>query len=527
MIKKLFFAWIVFTCFTLPIKIKAQCSPCTYVPAPISNCSSTPPKPRGLYVNEFFEFNSPFYGPPSGIDVGHSILAIDANRDGVYEKEDALLTYCQANKFTRISLYDISNILNFPTVVYGNSSYQEHLKRFITKAKTGNYGITDVGVTIWNPNTPALVATYNGISSSCIANKMALVEGATSPHSYFKEKEMELDLTGLENNNFYTDATRAVVPEEEEKEQEFDLNAAKVDNLNAFKIDHMVSEFEFWNTKTYNTVARRDSAYKVFEKMMNFMKCIRSASFDPLYIYVYLGYLDKDSYDDKLQAQFIDGIADRIFLSNYKCNPNSLFQASIQNRIDIFSNSSGKTKANTKLVILFCGSSQSDAILTDPLNDGWCDFLGPFLKIPGNTMACAENMFKNSYDAYKSANPGKWNSTLNAFQWYPYTLLKKNSVKRLAEENHTNIAANELFSAYPNPTTDEVNFSFTLDEMDLQEAFIEISDVNGKLLKKESLQGLSKSNLTLSLNAFNSGIYFCKLRNSSWSSATSKLVVIK
>jgi len=289
----------------------------------------------------------------------------------------------------------------------------------------------------------------------------------------------------------------------------------------------MVSEFEFWNTRTFNTVARRDSAYRVFQNMMNYMKCIRTASVDPLSIYVYLGYLDKDSYDDKIQAQFIDNIADKIFLSNYKCNPNSLFQASIQNRIDVFSNSKGPTKTNSKIVILFCGSNQSDAIPTDPLNDGWCDFLGPFLKIAGNTMACAENAFKVAYDGYKAANPTVWNSTLNGFQWYPYTLLKKNSVKRLAEDNSTNIAAADVFTAYPNPTNSSATFHFTLDEEYLQNAFLDIHDMNGKVVLHKSLNGLSDANLNVDLSDMNAGMYFCRVTNFGWASSTSKLVLMK
>ena len=335
----------------------------------------------------------------------------------------------------------------------------------------------------------------------------------------------ELNLS--EEVNFKGDADIEITPAEEvEITSNSSLDAAKI-GASSFKIDHMVSEYEFWNTRTFNTVAKRDSAYQVFQKMMDFMNCIRSASDDPLSIYVYLGYLDKDSYDDKAQAAYIDGIADKIFLSNYKCNPNSLFQNSIQSRIDIFSNSGGTTKANTKIVILFCGTNQSDAIPTDPLNDGWCDFLGPFLKIPGNTMGCAENKFKTAYDAYKASNTGKWNSTLNGFQWYPYTLLKKNAVKRLAEENTTAIPTSDLFTMYPNPTGNSASIHFTLDAEYLQNAFLNITDVNGKLIAQKSLTGLSDATLLLDLNEVKSGIYFCRVTNFNWSSSTSKLVVIK
>lgn len=533
MIKKLILLLVLPISLVAVKRTAAQCTTCTYTPVKMSGCPTTPPKPRGLYVNEFFEFNSPFYGPPMGIDVNHSILAIDANNDGIYEKEDALLAYCKANAFTRITVYDIWNILAFPTFMYGSMSYQDHLKRFITKAKTGGYGITDVGVTIWNPNTPALVAQYNGIVSSCVAAKQAGT--AKMSVNYFEAPEQdnvtadidaEIDLTAVETDDFYNSASKPTQLEKEEQEIATYANA-KIEAANSFKIDHMVSEFEFWNTKTFNTVARRDSAYRVFQNMMNYMKCIRAASVDPLYIYVYLGYLDKDSYDDKVQATFIDGIADKIYLSNYKCNPNSLFQASIQSRIDIFSNASGPTKANSKIVILLCGSSQSDAIPTDPLNDGWCDFLGPFLKVSGNSMACAENLFKVAFDNYKTANPNVWNSTLNSFQWYPYTLLKKNSIKRLTEEGITAIDAASVFTAYPNPATSSATFHFTMDEEYLQQAYLDILDLNGRVVIHQSLTGLEDANLNVNLNEVKAGIYLCRVVNHNWTSGTSKLVLMK
>jgi hypothetical protein len=254
---------------------------------------------------------------------------------------------------------------------------------------------------------------------------------------------------------------------------------------------------------------------------------MRSASVDPLSIYVYLGYLDKDSYDDKTQAQFIDNIADKIYISNYKCNPNSLFLSSIQSRIDIFSAASGPTKANSKIVILLCGTNQSDAIANDPFNNGWCDFLGPFLKVSGNTMACAEGLFKTAFDNYKAANPGKWNSTLNSFQWYPYTILKKNSVKRLAEESTSNIASEDLFSVFPNPVNSSATFAFSTDADMLQDASLTVFDNTGKVIAKYALNSISNNQLTLDLSSINSGLYFCKIVSPNWSSTTSKLVVVK
>ena len=513
---------IAFT-FLFAMGANAQCATCTYTPVLMSGCPTAPPKPRGIYVNEFFEFVDPFYGPTRGIDATHSILGVDANKDGIYEKEDALLNYCKVNSITRLTLYDIGNIMKFPTYLYGSYNYMDHLKRFITKAKTGAYGITEVGVTISSATNVTLVGTYNGIVSSCVAPRMA--SGSANLISSSKTLMVDLEPEGMQNLN--EEISSALIIDNNSLSSEKDGVTAKVDALNSFKIDHMVTEFEFWNSSTFNTLARRDSAYLAFQSMLNYMSCLRASSVDPLLIYTYLGYLDKDSYNDKTQAQFIDNIADKIFISNYKCNPNSLFLSSIQTRIDLFSASIGPTKAGTKLVILLAGSSQSDNILNDPYNSDWCDFLGPFLKVKGNTMACAEGLFKTAFDAYNVKNVGKWNSTLNSYQWYPYTVMQKNAFKRMSQESNALVGAENLFSMYPNPSSTDVIFHFTAFKEDLSNAKLEIMDITGKTIISRSLNDLLNDNLTITFSEGVSGLYFCKVIGQDWSSSTSKLLIIK
>lgn len=110
--------------------------------------------------------------------------------------------------------------------------------------------------------------------------------------SYFKQKDAPDEMEENEHNSFYPANLSTIAAENvPEMDEATSTSSARVDALNSFKIDHMVSEFEFWNTNTFNTVARRDSAYRVFQNMMNYMQCMRSANVDPLVFMCILGIL--------------------------------------------------------------------------------------------------------------------------------------------------------------------------------------------------------------------------------------------
>src|SRR6187402_390432 len=100
---------------------------------------------RGMYVDKFAKRVQ----GSSAYDPKFSILAVDENRDGIFEKEDALLTYCAENHITDIELYDLEKILGGTITVWNentkmNEPLELHLCRFMQKARD-QYCITEIG----------------------------------------------------------------------------------------------------------------------------------------------------------------------------------------------------------------------------------------------------------------------------------------------------------------------------------------------------------------------------------------------
>ncbi|MEO8087478.1 MAG: SprB repeat-containing protein, partial [Bacteroidota bacterium] len=100
---------------------------------------------RGLYVDRFAKKlqGANVYDP------NFSILAVDANHDGIFEKEDALLIYCAKNHITDIELYDLEKILGGSLTAWNENTkmyetLEKHLCRFMQKARN-QYCITEIG----------------------------------------------------------------------------------------------------------------------------------------------------------------------------------------------------------------------------------------------------------------------------------------------------------------------------------------------------------------------------------------------
>src|SRR6187200_1694512 len=100
---------------------------------------------RGMYVDKFAKRVQ----GSSAYDPIFSILAVDENHDGIFEKEDALLNYCAENHITDIELYDLEKILGGTITVWNentkmNESLELHLCRFMQKARE-QYCISEIG----------------------------------------------------------------------------------------------------------------------------------------------------------------------------------------------------------------------------------------------------------------------------------------------------------------------------------------------------------------------------------------------
>jgi hypothetical protein len=100
---------------------------------------------RGMYVDKFAKRVQ----GGSAYDPLFSILAVDENKDGIFEKEDALLNYCAENHITDIELYDLEKILGGTITVWNentkmNEPLELHLCRFMQKARE-QYCISEIG----------------------------------------------------------------------------------------------------------------------------------------------------------------------------------------------------------------------------------------------------------------------------------------------------------------------------------------------------------------------------------------------
>ena len=116
---------------------------------------------RGMYVDKFFKTR---VNNSSIIDPAFSIIAVDQDHDGIYEKEDALLRYAAENHITYLAIYDMHRILGRNYMAWDEAqkrfvNMEEHLCRFIKKAKT-KYGITQIGAIGGSENFFDSLGTY-------------------------------------------------------------------------------------------------------------------------------------------------------------------------------------------------------------------------------------------------------------------------------------------------------------------------------------------------------------------------------
>jgi hypothetical protein len=92
----------------------------------------------------------------------------------------------------------------------------------------------------------------------------------------------------------------------------------------------------------------------------------------------------------------------------------------------------------------------------------------------------------------------------------------------LSSCDFTSIEENEgtLFSIYPNPTSTEVNLSFTAVS---ETTYFELLDVNGKVLSKTSVVS-GDNNITLDVRNYEPGLYLVRMSNAS-NSNTQRVVI--
>ena len=83
------------------------------------------------------------------LDTSRSILGVDKDFDGIFEKEDAVLRYACENHITYLTMYDMHRTIGTSKLIWNENTHQfenpeKHLCRFIEKART-LYGVTQIG----------------------------------------------------------------------------------------------------------------------------------------------------------------------------------------------------------------------------------------------------------------------------------------------------------------------------------------------------------------------------------------------
>ncbi len=245
----------------IPNFVAAQA--CVYA-AGNNNCNSPassthdPAFKKVLYIDDFLRFVND--DPGQGVKYALSTLGCDATYDGVYEKEDELLNYAFANGFNSLVLYDMNHVFDNATTQYYDgtntmpTTYEENLRRFIIKAKTGGYGITEVCGVVGDFQYPSEFHYFNGqLDQYPCTLSSGTIDSVDYPH---KIKWSSFDYLGecidlVKRIHNYNTATAKLKIGKEDTSTERTIPCYP-DAI----IDRMVTEYEFWvspfhgNTKT-------------------------------------------------------------------------------------------------------------------------------------------------------------------------------------------------------------------------------------------------------------------------------------
>lgn len=210
-----------------------------------------PLQQRGMYISKFIKFQDINASPTSLIvDPNRSILGVDIDGDGIYEKEVALIAYCKQNHITSITLYDCGIPLAYLSSRYPgdplNHTFAHHLCRFINYCRANcidKIGIAGGGTAFFDnasifsdqanasirlPQTPVFQFPSYLIGST-LASELDFVT-----HNYDRSDPM------FETSEYLKVMLRtALLPQ-------LSPCTAYVDVLNL--------EYEFWNTNTGNPV---------------------------------------------------------------------------------------------------------------------------------------------------------------------------------------------------------------------------------------------------------------------------------
>ncbi len=313
----------------------------------VSKAQATDPG-RGIYVNNFFALN-----PTTVAQVPEfSILCGGAPVGLNYQNEIDLLQYCKRNHFTYIVLYDLGTIFNNQTVSINSSLLIDHLKRFITLART-SYGIIDVGANIGGVDNSDDVIFYNANRSS---------SSTASVGSYFTAAQTTSSNPIVQQLNDFISQPLSTRDDDFPVQQatKLFLQVQAFSALAIERINFLSVEYEFWNTSN-------SSGYTFyrFQQITNRVHDVKVIAGYPLKSEIYLARFTDGNpqgpiVSDQTIADLVDykdanGVLnfDRVMLTYYtNTAPNSYLNHQTQRntQLDL---SSATTNPNTEIFPLF------------------------------------------------------------------------------------------------------------------------------------------------------------------------------
>ena len=249
---------------------------------------------RGIYVDKFVTItNNVFVN-------SHSILGVDVDINGDFEKEVELLNYAQQNHFTTLVLYDLSDIFKDPPFLKWNEvdkrmeSLQEHLCRFMKVARQ-DYGITRILGAIGGSDGAEDVIEFNEMFSIPTTSFQFSPEQLSSPSFNTRLESLALQ---------YPANDPMLIPSEVAKYVLRTISMNGCDCEQTF--DGFVTEFEFW----VDDLATNNSLVLPYEILMNDLNMIKAISTTPLTIAVYYGKFAQSTNNltcPKCPLEFTDG----------------------------------------------------------------------------------------------------------------------------------------------------------------------------------------------------------------------------
>lgn len=337
---------------------------------------------RGFYIDHFLRFQS----GTSELDTSRSILGVDKNFDGIFEKEDAVLQYACENHITYLALYDLHRILGTNKTIWNENTHQfenseKHLCRFIEKARS-LYGVTQIGAIGGSSNYFDSLRTY--IDRYPVSAPIHLSDDIKSSPNFNSR------LASVETNNYSSP--------EAQQEGEYLKQCIRILNFNATNacqsdIDVLNIEYEFWGDCSGD--------FPNFTQIAQSMKVLRddynlAHPTNPIITEAYLAFLYFCGSIETQVTQTMDGcnncspcstcanphepLIDRILYSMLQSSPYN-FSFTEQNYFELPS-----TQDSTDYHPMFYSESMN--------NGGGFDFLGLwFTQAPTNTIFFAEEYY--------------------------------------------------------------------------------------------------------------------------------------